>query len=70
MTATGREVTLTISDNGRGFLVEQARRQALHGRSMGILGMEERAALVGGTARVESDDRGTTVTVVIPRPGA
>ncbi len=56
-------VTLVVSDDGRGFPC-----RAGDGDShLGLSGMEERAALLGGTVRIESDPgKGTTVTVRLP----
>jgi signal transduction histidine kinase len=56
------KVRLTISDNGVGF---QSPNDA--GRSLGLLGMEERAKLLGGAFRVKSArGSGTIVTVELP----
>jgi len=53
-------VTLVIRDNGKGFAV-----QADHG--LGIIGMRERANLVGGSFSIESiADGGTAINVTIP----
>ena len=58
------EVRLTIEDTGVGFdLSAQKRRK--HG--MGLVGMEERARLVGGILKVQSNPKkGTRVLVRIP----
>ncbi|MGH2608282.1 MAG: sensor histidine kinase [Tepidiformaceae bacterium] len=53
---------LRITDDGRGFVVEEAR-----GRGHGLRTMEERAALIGAAVCVTSAPAaGTTVTVTIP----
>lgn len=54
---------LEVSDNGRGITAEE-----LNSRSaIGLLGMRERAALVGGTVAIEGNPAsGTTVRVVVP----
>lgn len=66
---TGQEdgrVRLVITDNGRGFDVAAAARGQEH-RGMGLMGMQERAELLGGTWKVESHPgRGTRVEAVIP----
>ena len=63
-------LALLIEDDGAGFDVGAARRQALEGGSLGLLGLEERADLAGGRARIESfPGRGTTVRVDLPIPG-
>jgi signal transduction histidine kinase len=55
--------TLRVRDNGRGITAEE--RLAV--RSLGILGMRERAALVGATFDITSaPGQGTTITVRVP----
>jgi signal transduction histidine kinase len=53
-------VGLVIEDDGRGFDPEQP------GEGIGLLGMRERVALVGGRLEVESSDAGTTIVVEVP----
>src|SRR5690606_28557495 len=48
------DLNLKISDDGKGFDLYSAVQQALHGKSMGILGMQERVELVGGSLRINS----------------
>ena len=45
---------LRVHDDGVGFDVVAARRRAAEGASLGLLGMEERATLVGGTIAWQS----------------
>ena len=55
-------VSLEVRDNGGGIREEQ-----LAGRSLGVLGMRERATLLGGEFTIGSTPgNGTTVTVRIP----
>lgn len=59
-------IVVAVEDNGCGFDPES---QESHGRrkGLGLLGMAERAALLGGTLHVESSPgRGTTVLARIP----
>src|SRR5918995_511557 len=56
--ADGR-MELTVSDNGRGFSFDEA------GGGLGILGVRERALLVGGELGIESRPAGTTVRLVV-----
>ncbi|HXG75059.1 MAG TPA: GAF domain-containing sensor histidine kinase [Gaiellaceae bacterium] len=61
---TESTVAAVIEDDGRGF--EPA---AVGPDSLGLAGMRERAALVGGRFRVESEPgRGTTIAVEVPLP--
>ncbi len=54
---------LTVRDNGRGILAGEVKDR----RSIGLLGMEERAALLGGEFKITGEPgRGTLVTVKIP----
>jgi signal transduction histidine kinase len=58
----GGGVAATIDDDGRGFDSADVRADAL-----GLLGMRERLALVGGTLQVESSpESGTTVAAQVP----
>jgi signal transduction histidine kinase len=55
-------VSLEVRDNGGGI-----RKEQLAGRSLGVLGMRERATLLGGEFHIGSTPgNGTTVTVRIP----
>jgi len=59
-------VLAVIEDNGGGFDVEAALLPSGRGRRLGLLGMRERAALLGGTINVESaPGAGTTLFVRI-----
>jgi signal transduction histidine kinase len=62
--AEGGVATVRVRDDGRGFDPEAA----LHaGRSRGLVGMHERAELLGGELRIESaPGEGATVTAVFP----
>lgn len=65
--ADGPELILSVTDDGQGFDVEGARRRALHGASLGILGMEERALLAGGRLELRSGaQEGTWLRAVLP----
>ncbi len=56
-----------IADNGLGFDVAAARARATGGSSFGVLGMEERATLVGGSLTIESEaGHGTIVRGMLP----
>jgi len=67
---TESEVDLMVEDDGSGFDVESTLDQAAIGRCWGILGMIERAALVGGTCEINSQSgEGTVVQVNVPLEG-
>ena len=73
-TADGR-LALSVRDDGAGFDLDAARRRAAAGESLGVVGMEERAALAGGTLELRTaPGQGTvllaTFPLVLPRPGA
>lgn len=58
---------LHVRDDGRGFDVESARAAAAAGRSLGLVGMQERVALAGGNLAVRSrPGAGTRVVARFP----
>lgn len=60
---TPRELTLEVRDDGRGFKPEKIQER----KSMGLLGMQERALLLGGSVEIHSALRkGTRVLVRVP----
>jgi len=62
----GANVTLTVSDNGSGFEVPNLAALTSGGR-LGLLGMKERAQLVGGVCEIHSTPgAGTSVKAVVP----
>lgn len=50
----GDVLVLSVYDNGCGFNVAEMRARALAGGSLGVLGMQERAALLGGHLEIHS----------------
>lgn len=67
LTVTGfpDRVELTVEDDGPGFETEAAHE------GFGLVGMRERALLVGGQLRIASlEDGGTRVSAVLPRPAS
>jgi signal transduction histidine kinase len=59
------QISLIVEDNGIGF--DEKRKFGVDDRRMGLIGMRERAALVGGTLAVESNPgHGSTIVVRIP----
>jgi signal transduction histidine kinase len=60
-------LVLVIEDAGIGFDVEQVQRLAHARKGLGIINMQERADVLGGTLRVESaPQRGTRVELSVP----
>ncbi|HTN51182.1 MAG TPA: HAMP domain-containing protein [Anaeromyxobacter sp.] len=66
----GEEIRIDIEDDGKGFdPAEAARREGR--RPWGLMGIRERAQILGGDARIESaPGRGTLVDVRIPLAAA
>jgi signal transduction histidine kinase len=61
-TVKGRELTVMVVDNGKGFDPAGAAD-----RGLGLLGMEERARLMGGSLRVQSQTQGgASVVLTVP----
>jgi PAS domain S-box-containing protein len=61
------EVTLVIQDDGVGFDVLRARQRARGGQTIGLLGMEERVRLAGGTLEISSAlNQGTRLELCFP----
>ena len=59
-------VSATVEDDGRGF-DSDAGADPVAGTRLGIIGMRERAALVGGSLTIESTPgRGTTILTWVP----
>jgi signal transduction histidine kinase len=67
LTRTGGTLRLMIEDDGNGFDVEAIRSSRESG--LGLFGMEERLALIGGILEVESSvGGGTRVSADVPLP--
>jgi len=63
----GDELVLSVKDDGVGFDVAAMRARANAGSSMGLLGMRERAMLIGGRLEIESAlGQGCTVRLRCP----
>jgi signal transduction histidine kinase len=60
----------SIADNGRGF-DSRTRPAHTHSQGLGLIGMRERAASLGGTLSIDSTPgRGTILKIVVPLKGA
>jgi two-component system, NarL family, sensor histidine kinase UhpB len=63
LTCTSTEISLVVKDDGRGITDEEIKR---HG-SLGLLGMNERVAILGGSLDVKGrPGEGTAVSISIP----
>lgn len=65
-TRSAAMLQVAVSDNGRGFDTQAAARSISH---LGIQGMRERAAMMGGTLRFTSNSKGTRMLVELPLSG-
>ena len=58
---------MVVQDDGCGFDEVAMRSRAQQGQSMGLLGMEERVSLVGGSMTIRSTvGRGTSLSFSVP----
>ena len=58
-------VTVTVTDDGRGFDMRDVKSR--EGSGLGLFGMRERLALVGGTVEIQSaSGKGTTIIARVP----
>lgn len=61
------ELAIEVEDDGIGFDPEEMRQPRESGQGLGLLGMRERLALLGGTCSVESQQgQGTRVLIRLP----
>ena len=64
--ADGR-LALSVRDDGAGFDLESARRHGAAGESLGLVGMEERIAVAGGSLELDSaPGKGTALVAKFP----
>ena len=57
LTQTDQGLHLTIQDDGEGFDIKAAYENARHGTSLGLISMQERVYLAGGSMEIESDHK-------------
>ena len=55
------QVCLSVSDNGKGFLVSQ-----ISSKGVGLASMQERMTLLAGTLTVKSSEQGTLIVATVP----
>ena len=66
-TVSTTDLVIEVEDDGVGFRLDEMRQPRESGQGLGLLGMQERLALVGGTCTVESQPgQGTRVLVRLP----
>jgi signal transduction histidine kinase len=64
---TKNGIILTVSDNGQGFSLDGTTDDLPHNGKLGLMGMQERAWLLGGTMEIVSKpNEGTTLLFKIP----
>jgi two-component system, NarL family, sensor kinase len=69
LTYTNLALTLTVSDNGKGFSVPQSINDRKKNMKAGLNNIAARTRLLGGTWRIDSDPnikKGTVLSVTIP----
>ncbi len=65
--STKSTIAIEVTDDGRGFDYEKLRPSVTNTRGLGILGMKERASLLGGAVEIDSTPgAGTSVRIVVP----
>jgi PAS domain S-box-containing protein len=63
------QLKILIRDDGVGFNVQRALNDASWGKSLGLMSMQERAAVVGGTVEIESEPgQGSEVSAYFTLP--
>jgi two-component system sensor histidine kinase UhpB len=69
-TTNGR-LAISVRDDGRGFDLESVRERSAGGASLGLLGMEERMALAGGSFELRTaPGQGTVLLAIFPLAAA
>jgi signal transduction histidine kinase len=67
LTCNEDQLEMNVKDNGQGFVLQEALERAQSEKRFGLIGMQERAYLMGGTLETETGPgKGTTLRVVLP----
>lgn len=67
LTRQGDELMATVQDDGKGFDLQAVRKNYNQRGSFGLLNIDERARMIGGSAEMNSaPGAGTTVRVLVP----
>jgi signal transduction histidine kinase len=70
LSTTDAGVRLVVADDGRGFDEEEVNAGAEDRHAYGLVGIRERAELIGASLTLASrPGNGTKVEVLVPRPG-
>ncbi len=70
VTGADDAITMTVTDDGRGFEVPQRAEDMVRAGRLGLMGMYERARLLNGSLEIKSGPgRGTEVVVRLPGAG-
>ena len=65
----GNYITMTVADNGRGFVVNERMGEGISAGRLGIMGMYERARLLNASLQIKSEPgKGTELTITLPWP--
>jgi len=65
--SAGGRLAISVRDDGRGFDLESVRERSASGASLGLIGMEERMALAGGSFELRSaPGQGTVLLATFP----
>lgn len=64
ITEDDKYVYVEIKDNGKGFDVQKTNE---NGKSFGLLNITERAKYINGTVKINSNNSGTIIDIVIPQ---
>ncbi len=64
---SGGDIAMIVADNGKGFELPRSTSDLAASGKLGVMGMQERARLLGGTLTVQSEpDAGTSIIVTVP----
>jgi two-component system sensor histidine kinase UhpB len=67
ITFTDREIRLEVCDNGKGFTVPKSPAEFAPGSHFGLLGLYERAELIGASLKIQSSPgQGTCLLICLP----
>ena len=62
-----KDISLTVTDDGNGFHIPDDLGKLTHGGKLGLVGIRERAKLLGGKLNIDSaPGKGTTISVNAP----